>query len=290
MYYILGGGLTGLIIAECLQKRGITSVILTENVGGQFANNYPLGPRILQYSEKVESFIKSIGLESELKEFDIFYLDGNKKIETLSDNHITNYKNKTRPNGMKDKIDIMTGMKRTIKGYDISDNTFYKKLVKGKNIHIVTIDRKVLNTIRLLNYPIISTIHYNDLAKMIDVNKVKDVNQTDEFFYKLSIERAKELIGFDFEKYKNKDCYFYDVSESDIKRFTIYKNEVILESVSPLNFFKYPDIENTCLSCKNINLTSNIDIDKLNGILLEGRYGRLNHKLTLKDVIDKWYV
>lgn len=73
MRYVIGGGLAGMIFAYYNPKY----LIISPELGGQAAESFNLGPRLLEYDKDTEELLKELGLNSETEVIKVgFYNEG----------------------------------------------------------------------------------------------------------------------------------------------------------------------------------------------------------------------
>ena len=286
---ILGAGVTGLILVELLREERYK--IYSDNIGGQMASCFPLGPRILHYTEKVEVFLNNIGIYSRPKVFKIgLRIDGVLvKDITLEDRQ--KYFEKTRSNSDKFSETSMSGGVHYILGWDINEIKLVKILHQRNanriyNREITSIDSKK----KLLNGNIeydklISTIDLMDMLKILDGGYNYDLSddKKEVFFY---LVECKYWLKDEFDN-NEKLSYLYDITHPFINRITKinYKQRVIETNIKCTNFSKYVIIKE---EIKNTQIRKELKINYCKGIVLEGRYAQYNHNVKANDIIENY--
>ncbi len=285
--YILGGGIAGLIWAYYNPD----FTIITETVGGQFNNYFPMGPRFLEDNEFSRKFLTDLKIPIIPQTIKIGYKYGNKIIDTYDTTFLQKYYSKSRGaktiadstvmNQQKKEMDILKvdflklisllvekiGDKRIIysKIYKID---IHKKEISIKNNKIDVNYNKIVSTIPLpAFYRIIgkrNICHSRDMTYVLleaDFIDMKDFN----FIYCCGNEPYHRLT-------KCKDGIIADVLG--------WKSEGSIKSIFP---------EYIGFKCApNIQIVSGPSKEKFNeDIQFIGRYGRWNRNWKTEKVIEE---
>lgn len=281
MIVILGGGVTGLTILECLLQSGEKEVrLITKDIGGQMLEEN-MGPRILDYSLKAERFLKNIGIYEKPVEFQVGYLHKNGRISGgCSQLERLEYFKKTRGKQNNWQDSCLSGGRNKILGWDWNGINLVQKLYELNRQYIIfdEIDADLIYAIKENGHDLISTIGLNQLDSLMG-NEPEDVQFQNIYFVR----------GF----YGNTDeySYIYDLTDSKIKRIMpIGGEEAIYEF---LNDATLADIRAEIANPKYIKerkyqITRELKLHKKYDIILEGRYAQVNHGYKLGTAIEKY--
>lgn len=286
MNYILGGGLTGLLLLEMPQFKDYT--LITNKIGGQLSEaSFNLGPRILHSSDTVIRFLKDIGITTKPKEFKVGYLVGGGVDFFLNTKEKKEYYRKTRGvNGLNKTC--LSENKQFIIGWDIGDINLISVLYRRNlerikvmdDIVKIDVDKKMLN----FDIPyenIVSTLDLQLMYKLLggDFNvKKKDVY----FHYAKKVPDEDLLDMFKLD-------YLYCIEAPRINRISTTNNKhyrVIESNFSKINSLQYK-VEKTIKL--NSQLITEIKLETLFGIPLIGRYAQYDHSIKANNIIDKYY-
>ena len=283
MNYIIGGGITGLILLE-LNK---DYKLITDQIGGQLKMEVPTGPKILHHSTKVAQFLKSVGLNSfsYLKTFKVGYLVNDKIIDNLSKNDALFYYQKTRGRSSIPNSTFLSEGKTMIAGYDMNElglvNLLYernKDRIIHKKVNFIDTDYKTLNGI--LQYDkLISTIDLQLLLKLLII----PVNLEKNLVHYYLVEKTKKDI-FDVNPILS---YVYDIYNLDINRITkVDENKRIIESNNYTKFDGYKVIKHIPLYTQ---LRYELKLKEIRGIKLVGRFAEYNHAVKANNIIEEYF-
>lgn len=325
---ILGGGIAGLVAAEVLSHHNFHIVQESgssegnnsiKNVGGQMVNSWPLGPRILHFSERMEDFLKLIGFKEEetmMKIFKVGYKVGNEVVAQAPDGFREAYVKKTRPNALVDSKSYMSEGLNEFVGYtspNIQEITRRLKerassreiFINGKVFSVDPIQKWISINVSLIEYleydRLISTI---PLKSLIDMTRNFHVGDSHRFAHYEDMTRnfeLKEKVFFYIkcdpkvlDRFRAFD-YFYSI-EDHYTRVTFdhnNKENIIVETDNPTHL---PEImldpilgAEKLLDQKHIpaQIQRNLSLKTLNGIWLIGRFAQWDHDILTTDVLDR---
>lgn len=284
--YIIGGGITGLLLLEMPEFKDYK--LLTDRIGGQLTEtNFNLGPRILQYSTKVQKFLLSIGITKKPKEFRNAYSVNERLKLTINDDEKLNYFMKTRGHGKINKTFLSEG-KTLIIGWDINEINLIDVLYKRNKerimfypVNSINVEDKTIGSINCY-------IGYDNLVSTVDLQGLFDVMGIQIKLYKNPVYyyyvKKKEPDLFDM----NNLDYVYDITDKYSNRITkIDNNYRVIESNYGGLDFEYYEIEKAV--CFKTQIATELKLKDINGIKLVGRYAQYDHSIKANNVIDKYF-
>lgn len=283
MNYIIGGGITGLILLE-LNK---DYKLITDQIGGQLKLEIPTGPKILHHSFKVANFLKSIGLNpfSYLKTFKVGYLVNGKITSNLSKSEALFYYQKTRGHSSIPNSTFLSEGKTIITGYDMNElglvNLLYernKDRIINQRVNFIDTQNKTINNLKYDK--LISTIDLQLLFKLLNI----PINLEKNLVHYYLVERTKNDI-FDANPELS---YVYDIYNLDINRITkVDTNKRIIESNNLKNRFNnYEIIKHIPLYTQ---LRYELKLKEVRDIKLEGRFAEYNHAVKANNIIERYF-
>lgn len=281
-YIIIGGGITGLTIMECLRLRGHNVITYTPDIGGQVKeNNIMVGPRILHNSESVRVFLKLIGLDVVPGFFEVGYIHkGDVVNNRFTIEEANNYYYKTRGNSFETNESFMSGQESSIYGYDWYKINLLDHLYKRNKKYIVNtrVDQGLFDYCQSLPAKKISTISFQQLNKFFG-------NETNLEFGTIHFAAYKKE-HHDYDKYS----YVYDVRrDSPIKRITsVYDTFHVVEYIEGTSMEYIESTHPIAISSNKWQIKKELKIKQLNNIVLEGRYAQVDHGYKLNNAIEKY--
>ena len=304
--YILGAGPAGLIAAYYNENYKV----IDEKPLGQLNMPFIPGPRLLQSTQNMKWFIKTIIPKEELKIVHaiIGYHQVNGVYDTPDDNFKKQYSLRTR--GKKSEGSHLSEGKTEIAHIEFGDygedsyKEFFVRLLKiiEDRGQLIKTSVKSINTKDKIIYftngkskeysDIISTLNLNLLKKLSDninaeCKKYKlDLSTSTKCFYKceygFSIQHALDT-GHPSTFYD----YVYSIS-ADWTRCTYFRDYIVYESVKPIegNSIQENKID---MKFENIplQLKYNENIDEMCGIKMLGRFAQWSHKMKANEVLDR---
>jgi hypothetical protein len=284
MKYILGAGIAGLIMQEILKDEGYT--ILTDSVGGQMKTQFPLGPRILHYSAKVNDFLLSIGIKENPREFKIGYFANDQLTNQITPDQKADYYFKTRGN-VKVNTTTMSEGKNIIVGWDINNINLVDVLYQRNKENIKVLN---INNVCPTNNIINNTLEYTDLISTLPLNVLQGLMSDDRFKYPcITRDVYFHYVKYDKSNYLfagNDYDYVYNVDpEEDISRVTkLNKQEYIYEANKLVsNPYLVSHIKAKTQIANELKLT------EYEGIKLVGRYAQFDHSVKSNNIIEKYW-
>lgn len=277
--YIIGAGLNGLITAYYLKDYIL--IDKKENVGGQFNNKFPLGPRFIHYNKKFESLLKELRIKYEIKKAKIIYFYKGKLYKKLSPLMIKEYNLKTR--NSKDDESFLCNKNNNFKYLDFNHKKFINKIFKKiENRFINNLVKKIdikskviiLNNDKELKFDkLISTIHYKDFCKLNNI-KYKPKNK-DIYFYCCK------------NKFKDMNVDFiYSIDKNDpVNRVSFNKNFMIIESIKIITLSNF-EILDSCI-LKDYKLSNKNKVKKFKDVYFLGRYANLDNSKRINSIFEE---
>lgn len=305
---ILGGGAAGLILGTLLKN----SIVIDKNPMGQLNTPFIPGPRIFKYSKHVLDFLKKYSdIDFKIKTINIGYIDKFNKEVNLTDEFKKEYSLITRNINIVEKSFLSSG-ETSIDIFSNGDDSFYSNIfnnlfhkIENRIIKdsVEKIDTKN-NLIYLLSGEVIeydeciSTLNLNILLKLIGL-KENTFNLSTSFKHFVQCEYVNTNDIENRKKYHYmystngeytrktyfKDYIVYELTQSAVDKYNITKKELqkdFLMSICNSNFvlrniFNLP-----------FQIDQSIDINRIQGIHLCGRYAQWNHKIKANEIIEKF--
>lgn len=284
MKYILGAGIAGLLMQEILKDEGYT--ILTNSVGGQMKTEFPLGPRILHYSTKVNDFLLSVGIRENPRNFKIGYFANDQLTSQITPDQKAAYYYKTR-GSVEVTPTTMSEGKNTIVGWDINDINLVDVLYERNKaaIKVMPVER-ICPTNNVIN----NGLKYTDLISTIPLNVLQGLISDDYFKYPC-ITRGVYFhhVKYDRSNFLFKDTdydYIYNTDQGEpISRVTkLNQQEYIYEAA---NFVSNPYLVSYVKA--NTQITNELKLTEYEGIKLVGRYAQFDHSVKSNNIIEKYW-
>jgi hypothetical protein len=326
---ILGGGIAGLVAAEVLschnfhivQEEGAAQDNSTiKTIGGQMANEWPLGPRVLHFSERMEDFLKLIGFKEEeifMKIFKVGYKVEDEVLPVAPEGFREAYIKKTRPHAIADSKSYMSeGLNEFVGFVDPNIQDITRRLHERASNREVFIRSRVFSVDPIqkwisINKCLIEYLRYEKLISTIPLNKLLEMtanfhlgdshrfahyeDKTRNFEITEKILLYARFKSAALESMRSKCDYFYSATDP-YTRVTFdpkYGENIIIET----DYISYlPDIMNDkflgiekLLDQKHIpvQIQRNLSLKTLNGIWLVGRFAQWDHDILTTDVLDR---
>lgn len=288
---ILGGGITGLILLELAKEQDF--VLMTNNIGGQLTEPpFSLGPRILQYSPKVDMFLQRIGISENIKSYKIGYLVDGNPVNEVTKEQRQFYFTKTRGIESEMNATCLSEGKKEIHGWDMNKIRLVKKLTdrnkkRIKHLHASRISHcqhiiydQFDNPIRYRN--LISTIDFKILLHLLDMNEqFARVNKKKVYYTLVYTINPDVLYRLDLD-------YVYDITHPVINRITkVSEFFRVIESSEELS--ELPGYRIIDEVCYHTQIQHELKIEKYKGIKLIGRYAQYDHSIKANNIIDKYF-
>lgn len=282
--YIIGAGLNGLIAAYYLKNCFIIDDV--SKIGGQFANSFSLGPRYIRKDENFIKLLKELKIRYKIKKIRIGYHYQGKIHHKLNRAMKKEYAIKTR--NSKDDKSFLCDKNNNFEYLDFDYKTLITKLYNS--VHNRFIDEQIkkiyvndncmfceCNKCIIYTNKLISTIHYKDFCKLMNVNYVS--KNKDIYFYLLK--RTKK-------DYKNYDFIYFIDKNNPINRITYQDKYKIIESPSDFVVSEDMIIQKTKLT--DYKLSNKNKIKKFRNIFFLGRYANLDNSKRINSIFEdiKW--
>lgn len=298
---VLGGGITGLITGY--YKQGY--MVITDQIGGQMASYFDLGPRYLHKTEKVVKFLKSLSIPINLKTIKVGYVDDSGWVENPDLAFRQSYFMKSR--GQKSIIGFdNTVLNTNIKEFSVCDISF-RDLIRRlydsmhSRIYIASIEKIDLvdRLIKFNQQNIEITTKFHNLISTIPLN----------VFFRLS--NLKDHLKVDLKSTSMSYCLmtndFFDIKDYDYvydNRTTTWFHRMtkcskgivcdVLDQNKDLfikqnsNYLALPQ-DKAITTVKNsqiISLDKDFSIDD-DSIKFYGRYGAWNRRWKTETIIEE---
>lgn len=291
MKYILGGGLSGLILAY--YNRDFT--IVSENLGGQMLNDFPLGPRLMQKTDYTKIFLKQLKIDAKIKTSKIGYSDGMIFYSFQPLNFAEKYFIQSRKTSKHHFTEsVMSGSKSSIDFYDVKFDTIINKLIESLGDRHIKSNVSKIDPANSVFYIDEKKYEYDNLISTIPMPlfmKLSELNVDKHYFSALdkSFVLTKKL---NLNDYHDDFDYIYYIDkpynrimkwdDRYIIEFTGYKENKIFD------FCKKENLEiEKYLNLSNIQIRKSIDkIDlDIKNVEFVGRYAQWKHSIKTQEVI-----
>jgi hypothetical protein len=302
--YILGGGPAGLIAAYYFEDHKI----IDKNPLGQLNLPFIPGPRLLQYTKNMEKFIKEI-IPDKVLNYEtavIGFNENNTVSDKPSESFRALYSKKTRGTKKSESSFLSEGMTE-IRHIEISDygedsyKILFTKLLeilkkRGQLIES-TVDNIDIrkNTISFSDgtiseyHHIISTLNLNILSKLSNETDLSmfDLSTSKKCFYKAEYKSTID----EMLKDKKHPSLWYDYvysADTNWTRQTFFRDYIVYESAEPI---EGDEIQGNKILMKFENLPiqikNSIDIRRIDGIDMLGRFAQWSHQVKANEVLDR---
>jgi len=276
---IIGGGITGLIIAFYTGK-----TIISKNVGGQLSS-WSLGPRFLHNNKHTIDLLKKLNVAFKKKTLNIGFYD--ERFVDFSEDFRQKYYQKTRKTETKYIKSSMSSGKSKLNILEIDFKELIDKLVE--NVTIIKKDVKAIDCMaKTLTLDTGELTAYNSLIVTIPITTFQELSKIKFGDFKYL---PKTFILTD-SKFDIKDFdYVYFAGNKPWHRITKLCDKQIFEFVGNDVDSLIKD-ELNILDMKHLKtgqiLNSGIKIKKLEDIEFVGRYAEWNHDRLIHDVIKRF--
>ncbi len=285
---ILGGGIAGLIWGYYHPE----SIIITDQLGGQFSSNFQLGPKYLHVDENTKKFFEDLRINPLIKKIKIgFYYDGKLHSENTEENR-KKYFEKTRGSSSEPYRSVMSANKTEFDSYDIGVDELVN-ILKNKIKNIVILEKAT--RIDLFTHEVITEsgkIKFGKLVSTIPmnifmfiVNKPNIAKQYQSFPTTFIFSDSLEHCPFDdFQGFD----YIYDSSpEHDYHRITKVPDGVVFEYKG--DTVKTLECEKDRVEMKVGQLIQNDIKVNFQNIKFFGRYATWNHSIKTNELLKEIY-
>lgn len=291
-FFILGGGVTGLIAGHFLRD----FVVISKDIKGQMSNELRLGPRYI-YDNKYNRKL--------LKELKMTFSKRNVKIGFMCDGKITNkcsdemkkiYLNKSRISGDDNVIgSVMSSGKNNFNILECDQNILMDRLVESVGDRFIShnvdsidlVDKTITVDNKIIKYKkVISTINFGIFCKLCGESDDKNINDSfsDIYFY---------FVGLLDDFVMNELClydYIYFVDEKyKFNRITKCNDMFVLESPVKLeqsDCHGILELRNEIV-LKNVKISKNANVSDLNDVKFVGRFSQVDSSVKIHDTIKK---
>lgn len=277
--YIIGAGLNGLITAYYLKDYYL--IDKKENIGGQFKNKYPIGPRYIHYNKEFEKLLQELKIKYTIKTAIVKYCYKGRIVNKLTEQMKKEYAIKTR--NSKDDNSYMNDKNKNFRYFEFNIDVFVNKIFKkiqkqfiNNSVKKIDIENSkiILNNNKILKYDkLISTIHYKIFCKIADIlykSKCKDI-------YIYWCKNSNIYFDVDF-------IYHIDVKDP-INRISYTNNFITIETVRKVLLTNY-DVINF-MRLEDYKLSSRNRVRKYKNIIFIGRYANLDNSKRINSVIEE---
>tara|TARA_R110000787_G_scaffold217357_1_gene326201 strand:+ start:5932 stop:6867 length:936 start_codon:yes stop_codon:yes gene_type:complete len=301
--YILGAGPAGLIAAYYLTDYKI----IDKKPLGQLNLPFIPGPRLLQATDNMKEFVKSILPESEIKlEIAVIGFNEDGKVtDSPSKNFKANYAMKTRGIKQSESSFMSEGMTE-IEHIEIDEHgeDSYKflfttllniikdrgQLIDSAVDKIEPFDKKIfIDGKEFIYTQIVSTLNLNILKKITSSmeDMPHDLSTTKKCFYKAKYKNDLDVM---LEEKTHPSLWFdyvYSIG-TNWTRQTFFRDYIVYESVDPIEDTHIQGNE-IDLKFENlpIQIKESLRIENIDGIYMLGRFAEWDHQIKANEVLDK---
>jgi len=296
MNYILGGGITGLIWKYYRPEYKI----ITQNIGGQMASKFNLGPRLLHVNPDTEMLLKKLRLSVTKKKISVGY---GYPIPTMfpRKNFREQYYfksrnlNKTKVNNLDESV--MTGNKSYYLAYTVEMDELVKALIENINHNDIVQDKIIsIDTKKQIVCTENSNFKYNKVISTIpkkifcNLAKIPDSNyQSSSTLFVLTDYPQSMYIGYNYVYVSDDKTPFHRVSKIDqISKNLVFELSEKYDICDLEKYFIQNNIDVKIIDSIRVagtQIRTNLNTDKFSNIIFSGRYGTWNHNIKTEDVI-----
>ena len=296
MNYILGGGITGLIWKYYHSEYKI----ITSNIGGQMANKFNLGPRLLHVNLVTEKLLKELKLSITKKQISVGYgypttvMFPNKNFKQQ---YYIKSRNLKTTNINNSDESVMTGNKNYFPAYKTEMDELVKALsakinkediIQEQIMKIDLQDKTIPTDGNEYKYDkIISTIPKNSFLRLADISSNGYISSSTLFA--LTTYPESLYIGYNYVYVANDKIPFHRVSKADQKSQNLIFELSEKHDIGDLEkYFKQEKLDIKIIDSIRIaraQIRTNDIKTKLSNIIFSGRYGTWNHSIKTEDVI-----
>lgn len=294
MYYIVGGGIAGLIWAFYNPEYKI----ITPEIGGQMKTKFELGPRYLHKTQESKRLLQD--LEMPIKTITIkvgYYFNGmltGKPMPLFRELYYKKSRNRRDLKGF--DASTMTGNKKRFLAYEVDFNHLIANLyaaigserfIKGKVISINTDKRQIViannhkagrKTGKKPYHKIVWTAPLKFFHLIMHSQEEADAIELQDMTYTL-LSRSP----INFGNFYN---YVYVVDERfDFHRITKTKQGYVVDMCGTKPYVSKNAVVHMTL--KNAQLCNNIPAPRITRIKFVGRYATNNHHIKTEDIIKQ---
>ena len=284
---ILGGGIAGLIWSYYHPE----SIIITDQIGGQFSSKFQLGPKYLHVDENTKKFFKDLGIKPPTKKIKIgFYYDGELHSENTEENR-KKYFEKTRGSSSEPYRSVMSANKTEFDSYDIGVDELIN-ILKDKIQSKVILER--ITEIDLFTHEIITESGKLKFGKLISTipmnifmfmaNKPNIAKQYQSFPTTFILGDRRDCLIKDFQDF---DYVYVSDEQYPFHRLTKTSKGIVFE-------YKGDDLplllsEKDRYVMKTGQLIHNDIKVNFQNVKFWGRYGCWNHGIKVNDLLKGIY-
>ena len=302
--YILGAGPAGLIAAYYFSEYKI----IDEKPLGQLNLPFIPGPRLLQATDNMKSFIKEVLPKSQISlEIATIGFNENGEVNDEPSKQFRKlYSKKTRGRDTSESSFLSEGMTE-IQHVEIDGlgEDSYKflftellKIIENRGQLIKTSVKNLDVLERNIEFTDGTSSDYNNIISTLNLNVMKKITPhwtdmywsletTNKSFYKTEYSKTLD----DMMESKKHPSLWYDYvysADTDWTRQTFFRDYIVYESAEPI---KGESIQGNKILMKFENLPiqikNSIDIRRVDGVDMLGRFAQWSHQVKANEVLDR---
>ena len=287
---IIGGGVAGLIFAFY----NPSYCILTENIGGQISSTFQLGPRFLHRTEKIEQFVKDLGIESKIRKIKVgFYYDGKINPHNTEENR-KKYLEKTRRNSEM-KTSVMSGGLEEFEALDLNfdeivsiiSSRINERILIDKITKIDLKEKKVFSNDNIYNFKNLVVA----ISKSIFCKLIGEKEESKKFqYYPTTFIRSKRmphLVKHIEKDFKNYDYVYFSEPDLEFHRISKIGDKEYCIEIKGENL-PYQEFEEERITTRIGQIIEREDtITYPDFVDFIGRYGRWEHKIKINELVEE---
>lgn len=286
MKVIIGCGIAGLVYCFYHQDH----IILTDKVGGQFANSFPLGARYLHKNEWTERFLKDLNIPAEVKTIKVGYIKDKQFVipdKLFREEYFKKSRGQKDLTGFEDAV--MNNNQNSFEAYDIDFKLIVSKLYNllKEKIKIVSI-KKIFLDERIICYEEDKKefLTYDNLISTIPLNIFLSIS---DFF----IDSMTKTIPVTYVKIKQdtvSEFNFCYVLGEVYHRISYYGDYAVVELQGEykeedlLKIFKLNYLNSLVIKDAQVITT---DVPEIPNVKFLGRYAQRNKSIKIEDVVKE---
>lgn len=279
--YVLGSGLSGMVCGLILDWP-----VVGEEVGGQMAAPFPMGPRILKDCEESRYLLQKLDIAARPRPFKVGYYHKGQILAEADDEYRADYYYKTRGSRLFSKSSMNSG-DNLLLGWDMEKIGLLNKLTNRVMVRVDRLDYLDIKARKFIGRSgdpvyydkIISTLPLDSFLSLAGLPGTRTLASGTLFF--------NGVYSIDIEDYT-----FVYVNDPDIPFHRITKlddNTCVYESITSklLEVFDFIPKIHSYISLNRCQLLESLDVEEIGGVQLIGRYAQWSHKIKTEDVIRR---
>jgi hypothetical protein len=281
---VLGGGIAGLIYSFYNPD----TILISENIGGQFVAPFQLGPRLIHQDCYTERLLVDLNLyfSTKIKTVNVGYFYDGKLTNKNTEKNKREYFKRTRLSSSVPYSSVMSSGKNKYHVYDISEDVLIQTLlVNSKSNFVIDSIEKIDLYDHKVHTKKQNIFEYENLISTIPANifyKLSNLPQIANLFTSLPTTfRYSEKLEDNFPDFPDYDYVYVTDLKYSFHRITRVENGYVYEINDNLT-----SGENT-LILKTGQLIQNVFNISVPNVEFIGRYAKWDHSIKINEVLKQ---